>query len=396
MAILGAIIGAGFASGREIASFFGNYGIWVIPFIFVASILFFFCFYLFAKLGKDLKPKSISDITSSLFGKAGVFVDFAFVLSTFITLASMLAGSDSIGSIMFGAGYNFCYISIFTAVVVAVIVSVGLKYIYKITDIILPVMLVVLTIILIIFFAKTPAQTISSENAQFNGFSVIIYTLLYVAMNTFYNIFIISRTSQLMNKKQLKWASGISAGILLFLLISILLAIFHGGDAVLKSDMPLLAIANVLGGEFGIIYSIVLYFAIFTTICLNAYAIVEWLNRFIKNKFVCSVVVLTLGFIFSRFGFSTIVDIFYPIEGIFGLFFIIYTTIYFLKKQHQKKLVISDQNAIVKPDKIELKNITTTNNQSSEEIVSLKVEKFDNNITVTKKYKNGKIVKTKK
>ena len=112
MAILGAIIGAGFASGKEIVSFFGKYGYWVIPFLVLAAILFFFCFYIFSNLGKDIKPKSISDITSKIFGKAGVFVDFSFILSTFITLASMLAGCDSIGGIMFGDGYSFCYISI--------------------------------------------------------------------------------------------------------------------------------------------------------------------------------------------------------------------------------------------------------------------------------------------
>ena len=335
MAVVGAIIGAGFVSGKEVVSFFGSWGYFSLFLIALVGALFFFCFYIFSKLGKNLRPKSISDLTSAMFGKAGVFVDFAFILSSFITLSSMIAGSDAIGLVMFGAGYNFCYISILTVMIVVIVVSVGLKFIYKITDAILPVMLVLILIVSLTFLFGTARQTISADNTSGSAFSAIVYFVLYVFMNTFSNIFIIAKTSQYMSKKQIGLACGISAGILAFLVGLILITIMHGGDEIFVSDMPMLAVANGINKTFGVIYAIVLWLAIFTTICVVAYTIVEWLFQYIKNKFVCSVVTLSLGFVFSRFGFSTIVDIFYPVEGIFGGIFIVYSVVYYFKTQKQ-------------------------------------------------------------
>ena len=346
MTILAGIIGAGFAGGREIISFFGQKaGYWAIPFLVLAGGLFFCCFYVFSWIGKFLKPKSISDLTSAVFGKAGIFVDFGFILASFITLASMLAGCDSIGTIVFGSGYNFCYISIIVSIIVAVIVAIGLKYIYRVTDFILPVMLgMIFIVVLLHLFTQTPTE-VSAENIQkFNFFTILIYSILYVGMNCFYNIFIIAKSSEYMNKKQIGKASIIASSILFLLILLILLSALRGGDAAFTSDMPMINVAFGLGTPIGVIYSIIFLLAIFTTICISAYTIVQWLSRAIKNKFVCSIVVLSLGFIFSRFGFTNIVNIFYPIEGAFGLFFIIYLVVFYFKN---RKAFEAKQQAII-------------------------------------------------
>ena len=87
MIIMAAIIGAGFSSGKEIYSFFGQYGIWSIFMVLLSAILFFYVFYIFSKLGQITKPNSISDMTEKMFGKASVFVDMIFILCSFITLS---------------------------------------------------------------------------------------------------------------------------------------------------------------------------------------------------------------------------------------------------------------------------------------------------------------------
>lgn len=297
------------------------------------AFLFFIVFFIFAKLGKEIRPKSISDLTFAMFGRAGVAMDFGFILSTFITLSSMLAGSDSIGRIMFGIKYNFCYIGILTAMIVTVIAFYGLKYIYKITDFILPIMLILVLFFVFAFIISVPQQNVTVELYNKNGLTAIIYLFLYVFMNTFSNTFIIAKTSQYMNKKQIGIACIITS-VLLYLFVGlILVAALHGGDDIFSSDMPMLAIANATNGAFGAVYSVVLWLAIFTTICIAAYTLVQWLNNYIKNKFLCCVITLTLGFIFSRFGFSTIVDIFYPLEGIFGGVFIVYSVVFYFKNK---------------------------------------------------------------
>ena len=427
MTVLSAIIGAGFASGKEIISFFGKNGYFAIPFFLLVTGLFFFCFYLFSKLGKMIKPKSIADMTSAMFGKAGVFVDFMFILCTFITLSSMLAGSDAIGSIIFGASYNFCYISIITAMLTVLVVYFGLKYIYKITNAIVPLTIVIMLAVLVAFLAISPAQQVSQSNISFNGFSAVLSCFLYVSMNVFINIFIISKSSQYMNKKQIGVASAICASVLLCLLVLVVVAVMHGGDAIFSSNMPMLAIANSLGGWLGILYAVMLWLAIFTTLCLAGYTIMAWLNRYIKNKFVCSVITLTLGFIFSRFGFSNIVDIFYPIEGIFGTLLIAYCAVYYFKNkksyeakqqmaisaqsnlqtnsgaQEDKNILPSstqnkqdDKKALNSPAPRQSKLKSAKQNVTTDGLKSVKVEKKNGSILVTKKFSDGKVIKSKK
>ena len=427
MIILGAIIGAGFASGKEIVSFFGQYGYLAIPLLLLVAAIFFFFFYIFSKLGKMIRPQSISDITSAMFGRFGVVADFGFILSTFITLASMLAGSDSIGALIFHENYNFCYISILTAMLVAVIVFVGLKYIYKITNAILPIIILLVITILGIFLAGGNAQTVSESNIHFNLPSLLLSCILYASMNTFTNIFIIAKSSAYMDKKQIGLASAISSGIIFMLIALILFSILRGGDSIFLSDMPMVSIAFSIGNFWGIAYSILLWLAIFTTICIAAYTIVEWLNRFIKSKFLCSVIVLTLGFIFSRFGFSTIVSVFYPIEGVFGAIFIVYAIVYYYKNKRRyqaeqravleklKQMESSAEFEFSEPLESELSSIEaenknnedkfvqnptkSQNNQTGmnpEDICSLKVQKRNGQVTVIKKKRNGQVIKSVK
>ena len=420
MVVLGAVIGAGFASGKEIVSFFGQYGYWSLPIMALVGGLFFFFFFVFAKLGKMLKPKSISDMTTAMFGKFGIIVDFGFIISSFITLSSMIAGCDSVGSLVFKESYNFCYISIFTVMIVAVVVIVGLKYIYKITNLIIPTIIVFIVGILIAYACTTTPEQVSSTHINFNFPSLFLYGILYVSMNTFTNIFIISKSSEYMDKKQIGIASSVSSSIIVLLVTLILLSVLRGGDSIFLSDMPMISIAYSVGGAVGIIYSIILWLAIFTTICVATYSIVEWLNKFIKNKFLCTVIVLSLGFVFSRFGFSTIVDIFYPIEGIFGGIFIVYSIIYYFKNKHgyevKERAIIENHklmqskaffefdkqnqpNYEITPEKVETHNFNHAKSKSkiqkgeSDEIYSLKIENNKKHKVITKKKRNGEIIK---
>lgn len=394
---ISAIIGAGFASGRELTTFFANYGFWSILFIVLAGVLFFWCFYLFAKLGKIIQPKSISDITKAIYGNSHFLIDFIFILSAIITLSSMLAGCDSIGYLVFNENYNFCYISIFTAMIVAVIVSIGLKYIYKINNILLPVILVLLLAVLSVFLLVGDKQTVSSQYITFNGFSVLLSAFLYVSMNIFTNSFLIAKTSQYMDSKQIKKGSISTSIILVILIIFIVISILLGGNDVFLSDMPIISIAYNISNGFGICYAVVLWFAIFTTICISAFVVETWLNNFIENRFLCSVIVLTTGFIFSRFGFSTIVSVFYPLEGILGFVFIVNASVYYIKNKQKYNYELSiGKRDIFNNTTVISKNLYINLNKKSDIITdnkSVNIQNLKRVKSLSIEKKNGKVIR---
>lgn len=353
--ITGAIVGAGFASGKEIASFFAQYGFWSIPFILLAGILFFFVFCLFAKIGKNTKPNSISDLTKTIFGKSSIVVDFAFIISSFITLSSMIAGLDSTMHVAVGENYVFPFVSIVCCIIVAVILNFGLKKILKFTDNIMPFLFAMIIAISLAFLLFGKREQIGYASVNRNVFSMSISPFLYVSMNVFGNIFLIAKVSTYLKKRQIVVASVISSVLLIISILLVALCVLFGGEKVFYSDMPMLSLATSLGQVFEILYFVILIVAIFTTICTTAYTISKWLNNYISNSFLCGVIVLTMGFVFSRFGFSTIVDIFYPIEGIFGSIFIIISALFYFKNLKNKKNV-NEKTPIVDGVSVSKKN----------------------------------------
>ena len=67
--IIGAIIGAGFASGAEILSFF-NYPFYiVVPLFILCGLFFYLVFKLYVGLGKHFKIDNISSLNKKMFGK---------------------------------------------------------------------------------------------------------------------------------------------------------------------------------------------------------------------------------------------------------------------------------------------------------------------------------------
>ena len=147
--------------------------------------------------------------------------------------------------------------------------------------------------------------------------------------------------------------------------------------------MPMLAIANCIGGWFGYVYAFVLWLAILTTICIASYTIVEWLGTMIKSKFVCAVLTLFLAFVFSRFGFATIVDVFYPIEGIFGGLFIIYSVIFYFK--NKSKFLAMELKTVNSQSFAESQNFDVV--EGCEEVVAIEVKKQNGGVKRIKKYK---------
>lgn len=336
-AVTGAIIGAGFASGKEISTFFAQYGFLSILFVVFAAILFFWVFYLFTKIGKKIKPNSVSDISKNIFGRASIIIDFLFIISSLITLSSMLAGLDSTMQITFGERYIFPFASILSCVIVAIILNFGLKKIFQFTDKIIPFMLSIIFVVAIAFLIFGAKQQVGYAQINQNIFSLSVSPILYVCMNTFGNIFLVAKTGSYLKKKQIIVSCLISCVLLVFSIFVVLLSILFGGEDIFLSDMPMLSIAYSLGTGFGTLYFITLIVAIFTTVCTTAYSISCWLNNYVPSKFLCGVIVLSLGFVFSRFGFSTIVDIFYPLEGIFGFIIIVICSVYYLKQKRNEK-----------------------------------------------------------
>ena len=105
MVCVGTMIGAGYASGQEIAAFFGWNPSLFVP-LACGGLMFAFTAVLLL-VGRRLDTDSISGAHAAMFGRARPAVDAIMLFNALIVLSAMIAGMDATGRDMFGAALPY-------------------------------------------------------------------------------------------------------------------------------------------------------------------------------------------------------------------------------------------------------------------------------------------------
>lgn len=334
--ILGIVIGAGFASGKELVTFFGSSAPVTSFLIIIMGLLIFYIVYIFIRIGKFIKPKTLSDITKAVFkGYAPIF-DIVLVISLFIGVIAMLAGADAVAGDAF-VDYNFPYASIILSMLVVIIVSGGLNSLLKANSVVVPIMIILVLVVTIGFlgFGVHENVTLIKDTSFIGVGSSIFSMLLYVCMNMLAVTILVAEIGPIIKNKQAKRIGLLSSLLVVMCVVLVLLSLFSSSDFIINSEMPMVKVAYNLGSVFGGIYSLVIMFGIFTTVIACGFAVNNWFRMYVKDKVLSISIVMFVAFLISRLGFGAIVELFYPIEGLFGLFFIIGVVSFYYKNRKQ-------------------------------------------------------------
>ena len=89
--ILATIIGAGFASGKEIYVFFTRFGVISFLNIIICFLLFYLSIKLYLNVGSSYKPKNVLEANKLILGKNFKIFNVFYVACLFIVLAGMFA-----------------------------------------------------------------------------------------------------------------------------------------------------------------------------------------------------------------------------------------------------------------------------------------------------------------
>ncbi len=279
---LGAFIGAGFASGREIALYFADCSP-LVPFL-GGLLLAVFC-YFFLLIGSYThgNPKL-------LWGKASKFADAVIKISNLVTLCSMIAASEITVFTLF----SFHGGGVITGILALITVVAGVEKIKLSNFIIVPV---IILLIATLFF--------KNGELFFVGKVTVLPAFSYCTMNIIGGGYLVSTMSKGFSKKDCVITASYS-GIFIIILI---MAVFFTIRNTQNSDMPLIEAAKL--SNLALIGNVVMYLAVFTTItsCLSIVS---------ENKPYAVAIVTSLSFVVSVLGFRTIVDKLYPVLSILG------------------------------------------------------------------------------
>lgn len=300
--IVGTIIGAGFASGKEASTFLGVYG----NFSYLACIIFGVLFCIGTIYFSCLSQSKIPPILSKS-------INICIFISEFISIVAMMAGLRAIFDMLFISTTPY-YISL---VLIFLIIVSGLNGLTTTNLILVPI--IVLSIAIFGFLGIKTAPNLNLTTTTCDPLFKTLSLPLYIGMNLFSVLPIALEFSNKQTKKEKVWTSIISSTLLTALLLCFCFTILNINNDSIGSELPIIIFILDFAPNFVLLAIITLAVAIITTIVSDGFVVHSLIKSKVK-KFdnLLLLIIFVTAFLISRLGFSNIVEKLYPITGIIG------------------------------------------------------------------------------
>mgnify|MGYP004646244037 FL=1 len=316
LVIIGALIGAGFASGQEIYSFFYSYGCVGLIGIVVTCSLSSLIIYKTLKIICENDIENYNEFLNKFIknDKITKLINVVLNILLLVTFYIMIAG--------FGAyfeqelGINSIIGSSILAILTAIVFFTSVKGVLKVSEVVVPLLL-----IFIVLIGGTNLLTINIDNNLLvtkRGW--LLSSIVYCSYNIILLIpTLISIKNQITKQSNIKYIS-ILCGILMTSMSSLIYMLLIKCDIDMKLlEMPVVYVITNFFPKYKIIYAFIILASIFTTaISLG----IGFLQNMCKNKgsypqFVAFMCITSL--LISKIGFSKLVNLLYPFFGYIGI-----------------------------------------------------------------------------
>ncbi|MBQ6998623.1 MAG: hypothetical protein IJN62_02425 [Clostridia bacterium] len=321
MCCVGAIIGAGFASGQEIMSFFVNYGKSGIGGVVLSGILFFVYVYIALKKICLYNITSFSGYFKDVAGKRSA--DFIQVISygfMFASFAVMVSGSGAVAEQLFGA--NTLGI-VFMAVLCFVVFLKGVDGMVAINAFMTPLItigIIIVGIFALVFNCADVFSVAGILKPVTDNF--FVSSIVYVSYNTVTLIGILLPLKERITSGKVAFFSALlSGGVLALMGLMLWASMWIFKAELVNVDVPMLFIADKAGEVMRWGYAAVLYMAMITTAVSSGFALLSFLkNRIRINNAVLSAILCVASVPLAYVGFSDLVNKLYRFFGFLGAF----------------------------------------------------------------------------
>ncbi|MEL1134899.1 hypothetical protein AAC978_06905 [Desulfitobacterium sp. THU1] len=320
---VGAVMGAGFASGQEIQQFFANFGGSGLLGILISTVLFSLLGWIMIDLQRRWRVSSYMEFFARLFGKTwGARMDVVISLLLFIGMTAMMSGAGAVFQQYFELSP---WVGIFlTALVITIALWFRSEGILWINSALIPLKFIFCLGIALwaILFAEgikgVDVEIVANPMIQNWVFSGI----LYVSFNLTLAMVVFASLGKEIQKPGARIGAvfgGIALGVFALVICMALLRF----PEVRGYEIPMVAVAGRLGAWAGFFYVVVLWLAMLTAAIGNGFSLVNHMEKRYGFNYQYSIISLLLLVIpLSSVQFSFIVKTIYPLFGYLGLIFI--------------------------------------------------------------------------
>lgn len=313
---IGFVIGAGFASGREVMEYFNLRSSTNVSGVLIAAFLFMLTAYLIGTKASENKIPDFNSYIESIAGRAAPYIKYFMLLYMFCGLFVMFAGSGALVysttpySSLLGAGLMslICFIAL----------SFDLSGIVTVNLILVPLMIIGI-------FGTAAYAAICGDISVFSpsgGIGIAASAMCYASYNTLTAGAVIVPLTYRENLKTVR-RSAILGGFTIGLLIMVVWMVQGVAfDILWDSELPMLELASLCGKQIGRLYSAVLFMAICTTAISCGFGIMSAFSHKIncrRDRVMLAAVICLAALPPALYGFSNLVEKLYFLFGAVGL-----------------------------------------------------------------------------
>lgn len=321
---VGTVVGAGFATGKEIVEFFSRFGFFGMLSIMMSGYLLISLGIKLMRLAAHINAHSYQELTEYLFGRM-----FGSIIN--IVLLFMLIGVSAV--MLSGAGAVFeeqlmlpKSIGVLTTIILAAIVMiVGLKGIFAVNVFVVP-MMIIFSLILFGLSMKLPnfVETVMYIPFATDGWKSVAAPFTYAAFNlSLAQAVLVPVASEMKDERTIKWGGFLGGAAL-----TIILFASHFTLVMLPNvesyEIPMAVIMKNLAASFYWLFIIIIYGEIFTSIIGNVFGLERQLRRlFSLPKYVTVGSIFFIIYMISHIHYGKLLSFLYPLFGYISLIFIV-------------------------------------------------------------------------
>ncbi|MBO0960374.1 GerAB/ArcD/ProY family transporter [Neobacillus sp. MM2021_6] len=321
---VGTVVGAGFATGKEIVEFFSRFGFFGFISILMSGYLFVSIGSKMMRMAAHIEAKSYQEFNEHLFGKwAGSIINFFMLFMLLGVSAVMLAGAGAVFEEQLGLTKNLgVFLTIFLSYLVML---VGTKGLFAVNTFVVPLMI---TFSLILMFLSLGMPNFLDRflfiPPATDGWKSVIAPFSYTALNLgLAQAVLVPVATEVKDDWTIKWG-----GILGGLALTLILIGSHFTLIMLPNlelyDIPMAIIMKNVAPFLYWIFVLVIFGEIFTSVIGNVFGLDRQLQQYIRIPTLVSVtVIFTVSYLISLVNYSTLLSYLYPLFGYICMTFFI-------------------------------------------------------------------------
>ena len=323
-------IGSGFATGQEIMQFFSAHGMISILSNTICMGIMAYCGASLLEIGNKKNLKSSNDIFEYLCGKHIGYLFKRFMpIFFFCSFVIMLSGAGASINQYYGISKNLG--SLILAIITLCSVLLGINKVISILGNIGPIIAVISIGVGIVTISRNIDSfcmaneiigTLNLTKAVDNWWmTAIIYSGLNLVIAT---PFLVGVGATATNKTNCIWGGILGGIVFMIAAMTLNMGIMSDIQNTYITEIPTLYMAKNIGPIVGLMFSFMLIAGIYTTAVPLLWSVCDSFSQEKTTKFTLIALFCTvIGFIGSMLPFSMLVNIIYPMSGLFGVIIIV-------------------------------------------------------------------------